>query len=267
MNRSIYMTMVMLVCCGSVLAQKRDTLEVLRNFVKLSTAYQQMPLYMELELMNSTNFITSEEDTAHMKALFYIQPGVSYMRFGDAEQLVNDSMTLLVSDKLQRMILYAHAQPVLQQMQLLTGLQTNDSSLLQLAQRFTAQAVSREGGVNAILLSGRNLLYGTKLPRESVELQYHRGSKEPLKVITVKRTMLPLTEDDLKVLDQQAEVVTIEGRGRFLVKEQVGTFMYRKILHNTRMTVPATISDRLVKNEEGGFIPVKAYEGYAVTLN
>jgi hypothetical protein len=33
------------------------------------------------------------------------------------------------------------------------------------------------------------------------------------------------------------------------------------------MGLPATIADRIVKNDQGEYTPVKAYEGYAVTIN
>ena len=282
MNRSIYLKiqliMMGLVVCMSMQGQRKasrnkraDTLEVFRSFIELSNVYKKLPLYLEMELINSTNFITGEGDSSRIQASFYMQPGRSYIRFGDAEQLVNDSMTLLVSDKLQRMILYSHAQPILQQMQAINGMQWTDSSLTEMAKRFTAQYTSPAENVTAIVLTGRNILYGTTLPKESVELQYHPDTKEPIKVTTVKRTLLPLTEEDYNTLSSQGNIadklITIEGKGHYLVKEQVGAFVYNKIGHDAGMAIPATIADRLVKNEQGEFTPVKAYEAYAVTLN
>jgi hypothetical protein len=92
-----------------------------------------------------------------------------------------------------------------------------------------------------------------------------------LKVITVKRTLLPLSEEDYTTLSQQGnmtdKLITIEGKGHCLVKEQTGSFLYKKIGHDAGITMPATIADRIVKNQEGAYTPVKAYETYAVTLN
>lgn len=282
MSRSIFfkihLVLTVLFLCFELQAQKRsarskvaDTLDVFRKVIEVSNVYKQLPLQLEMELNNSTNFVTGEADSAHIQASFYMQPGLSYIRFGEAEQLVNDSMTLVVSDKLQRMVLYSHAQPILQQMQAITGLQGSDSSLLQMAARFTAQYASSAENVTAIILTSRNVLYGTTEPKESVEFQYNAATKEPLKVITVKRSLLPLTNEDDSTLRGQGnlsdKLIAIEGKGRFLVKEQVGTFVYKKIGHNAGIVLPATISDRIVKNDHGEYTPVKAYEGYAVTLN
>lgn len=282
MNRSIYfkvyLVSTLLLLCLGMQAQKRpahnkvaDTLDVYRKITEISNVYKQLPLQLEMELINSTNFVTGESDSARIRGSFYIQPGLSYIRFGEAEQLVNDSMTLVVSDKLQRMVLYSHAQPILQQMQAITGLQGSDSSLLQMAARYTAQYASPAENVTSIILTSRNVLYGTNQPKESVEFQYDVVTKEPLKVITIKRSLLPLTDEDDSTLRGQGnlseKLITIEGRGHFLVKEQVGTFVYKKIRHDGGNLLPASIADRIVKNDQGEYTPVKAYEGYAVTIN
>lgn len=282
MNRSIYLKVylvnTMLLLCLGIQAQKRsarnkavDTLDVYRKITEVSNVFRQLPLQLEMELINSTNFVTAEADSAHIQGSFYMQPGLSYIRFGEAEQLVNDSMTLVVSDKLQRMVLYTHARPILQQMQAITGLQGTDSSLLQMAARFTAQYALPAENVTSIILTSRNVLYGTTQPKESVEFQYNAATKEPLKVTTVKRSLLPLTDEDDSTIRVQGnlsdKLIAIEGKGRFLVKEQVGTFVYKKIGHSAGKVLPATLADRIVKNDQGDYTPVKAYEGYAVTIN
>jgi hypothetical protein len=270
---------MLLVVCSSMQAQKRsrkaeknnDTLAVLRSFMQINNSVRQLPVYLEMELINSTNFITGEQDTARMQATFYVKQDVSYIRFGEAEQLVNDSMALLVSDKLQRMILYAHAQPILKQMQGFVGMQGQDSSILEMANKFIAQSLPLVKNIASITLSGRDLLYGTSLPKESIALEYDAATKQPLKVITVKRTLLPVSDEDYRTLTEQGtatgKLLTIEGKGHFLVKEQTGAFVYSKITHDAGIAMPATINDRIIKNEQGKFTPVKAYEAYAVTLN
>jgi hypothetical protein len=281
MNKTLYFKMHLLIILAvlgcQLQAQRRsaekhaDTLAVLREFMQINTSLRQLPVYLELELNNSSNFIAGEQDTARVQSIFYIKPGVSYIRFGEAEQLVNDTMALLVSDKLQRMVLYAHAQPILRQMQAFTGLQGIDSSILELSKKFIAQLFPAAGHTASITLTGRSLLYGTSLAKESLELQYDAEKKQPLKMITIKRSLLPVSEDNYKALAEQGtatgKLVTIEGKGHFLVKEQTGTFIYKKITHNADMPLPAIISDRVIQNEQGAFTPVKAYEAYTVTIN
>jgi hypothetical protein len=280
MKKTIYLSIQLiltLISVSQLQAQRRsahkqaDSLAVLREFMQINSSLRQLPVCLEMELINSSNFIAGAQDTARVQSTFYMKPGVSYIRFGEAEQLVNDTMALLVSDKLQRMMLYAHAQPILRQMQAFTGVQGIDSSMLELSKKFIAQLLPAIGNTASITLTGRGLLYGTSLVKESIELQYDVENKQPLKVITIKRSLLPVSEDNYKAFAEQGmatdKLVTIAGKGHFLVKEQTGTFIYKKITHNADIPLPATISDRIIKNEQGAFTPVKAYEAYAVTIN
>ena len=271
----IYLIIALTIISCSLQAQRKKKIDAVRNdtmalykeLARKSNQLQQLPLYLEVELVKSTNFITAAEDTMRMQATFYLKPGISYVQYGDAEQLVNDSLALLVSDKLQRMILYRNVQPLLQRMRMVTGLQYTDSSLQEMAKRFS---VNREGP-GSIVLFGRDLLYGTSLPKESQELQYDTTSGEPVKVITLKRTLLPLGEEDYKTLTDQYwakdKLLTIEGKGQYLIREQTSTFIYRKMTHDGSMIIPVSFNDRIVKDTAGVFTPVKAYEQYAITLN
>jgi hypothetical protein len=271
----IYLILALTIISCSLQAQRKkktaaaqsDTLALYKALVHKSSQLQQLPLYLEMELVKSTNFITAAEDTMRMQATFYIKPGISYVQFGDAEQLVNDSMALMVSDKLQRMILYRNVQPLLQRMRMVTGLQYTDSSLQEMAKRFSINGEAPA----SIVLSSRDLLYGTSLPKESQELQYDATSGEPVKVITLKRTLLPMSQEDYKTLTDQNwakdKLLTIEGKGQYLIREQTSTFIYRKMAHNASMVIPVNISDRIIQDKEGAFTPVKGYEHYAFTLN
>jgi len=252
-------------------ATSNDTLKVLGEFVQVSNQYQWAPLYLELTLKNSTNFITGGEDTAITNAVFYITKDLSYARFGDAEQLVNDSLALLVNDKMQRMIIYSNARPVLAGFRLMTASGRRDSSIQELAKKFNARYLFTQQNEQIIRLDSRELLYTTTFSRESIELQYNATSKEPVRLITIKRTLYPVTEDVYKQLkdraDMDGKLLTIAENRLYVVKEQQGSFEYKKIAHDANMKLPAVIADRITRNEEGGFSPLKQYEHYAVTIN
>jgi hypothetical protein len=281
-NKNIVQIVLILGClftAGTMQAQRKrtsnvtgnDTLKLLREFVQVSNQYQQLPLYLELNLSNSTNFITSEADTSIVKAVFYITKNVSYTRFGEAEQLTNDSMALLVNDKMQRMIVYSNAKPIMGALRSITGGQVQDSSLLQLSKKFTAQYVTTQQNAQVIRLESRDMLYSTAFPKESIELQYDPATKEPLRVITIKRTLFPVTEDAYKELQTRenmaGKLLTIDANRFYVVKEQQGGFEYKRIAHDANMQFPAMIADRITRNEEGEFAPLKPYEHYAITIN
>jgi hypothetical protein len=252
-------------------AQSKDTLALIKQFIQAGSSYKKLPLYLEIEQQNSTNFIISEEDTTHTKGTFYLLPGISYVRFGDIEQIVNDSMALLVSDKMQHMVLFADARPVLMQLKALTGPAWQDTSAVQVAARFTVQAITSGENRSALLLSGKRLLMNTALPRESMELYYDTRTNQPVKIITIKRTLVPLEANDYKMLQSNAEMagklVNKEDSAYYLIKEQVSHFIYRQIRHDTAMKIPVTLSDRIGRNSEGKFQPVKNYEHYQLSIN
>ncbi|MBO9205233.1 MULTISPECIES: hypothetical protein [Niastella] len=264
---------------GTMQAQKKraravngnDTLQVLREFIQISNQYQQVPLYLELTLTNTTNFITSEGDTGITNAVFYLTKNSSYTRFGDAEQLTNDSIALLVNDKMQRMIVFSNARPVMAGLRSLIGGQGKDSSVLELAKKFSAQILPPQQNTQAIRLASRDLLYTTTIPKETIELQYDMAAREPVRVVTTKRSLYPVEEDVYKQLqtrdDMAGKLLTIDTSRFYVVKEQQGSFDYKKITHEANMHFPAVIADRITRNEEGEFIPLKQYEQYAITIN
>jgi hypothetical protein len=278
MYLKIQLAFLLTLLCITMQAQKKkergeansDTLAIYRQFVQVSNIYQQLPLYLQVELVNATNFITGEQDTARLQATFFMKPGISYIRFGESEQLINDSMAVIVSDKLQRMIVYSNAQPVLKQLQSVSGMQWQGSSPGQIASRFTAQ-LSKEKQLAVITLTGRSQLYGTAIPKESVELQYDAATKQPVQVITTKRTLVPLSEDDYKTLSENAvftgKLLKLDEQRYCLIKEQTGTFVFKKIDHDAGIAIPVTIADRIVRDDQGEFKPVKAYEAYAISIN
>jgi hypothetical protein len=113
-------------------------------------------------------------------------------------------------------------------------------------------------------------LPGTSFPGESIAFQYDATTKEPVRVTTTKRSFLPVTEEVYRELNLRPEMagklITASESRYFVVKEQQAEFVYKKISHDPNMQVPAVITDRLIRNEEG-FMPVSAYQQYAITIN
>jgi hypothetical protein len=250
-------------------AQKKDTLSAFRDFVTISNGYKQMPLYLELEIKSSTNFITSENDTTDITGEFFLRNENSYVRFGEIEQVVNDSLALLVSNKLQQMILYTNAGQMTKRMKSMMGVALPDSSIRYLAGKYTSSSeLSKESAT--IKLQSRAVVYGTELPRETIELQYDVSKKMPQQVTTLTRNLLRLDSLQYSRLQTEAglaeKLFALEG-SYFLIKEQVTAYLYKQIEQASSVKVPVTISDRLMKDETGGYIPVKSYESYRLTKN
>ena len=249
---------------------KSDTLSVIRDFVAVSSGYKEIPIYLNLEMKNSTNVITSEEDTAAVQAEFFLQKANSYVRFGDVEQVVSDSMALLVSDELQIMILYTDVSQMIKQIQDMMGTALPDSSVRMMAQEYASSVTQPNKETTRIELQSRAFLYGTSLTREEIILQYDTKSKLPKQIATTRRTLLPLDSLQYAAMEKQPgfaeKLLTLEGT-YFLIKEQVSDFMYKKIEKGATAKTPVTIADRIMKTEDGEYKPVKKYENYTLTIN
>ena len=250
-------------------AQKADTLSSLRDFVNISTGYKQMPLYLELEVKSSTNFITNEGDTSDINGEFYLRNENSYIRIGEFEQIVNDSLALLVSNGLQRMILYTDAASTVKKIKGMMGLVLPDSSIRHLATQYRSFSDNISTQTSRIELQSRTNLYGTNLSRETIELQYDVTKKIPQKITTLKRNLLRLDSLQYARLQNEAgiteQLLTIEG-SYFLVKEQITVYLFKQIEKaSAAVKVPVFISDRITRNGEGKYQPVKNYKSYSLT--
>lgn len=275
--RSIIAIIVMAFFCVTAHAQKKrrsdkwvDTLAIAKEFMQVCNLYKELPLRLDLELHNTTNFITAEGDTASYQAEFYLQKGASYVRFGEVEQLVDDSVALLVSNKMQKMILYSNAQPVLLQIKAMTNLQMKDSSVVELSKRYNSLKKSNENDTSVINLISREFLKGTVLPKETIELQYNAKTRAPIKVLTTKRTLIRLEQSEHENLKRQPGVadklVVIESKGFYLMKEQNAVFVYKDISHE-KIKMPVAIRERILKGHRNEYTPAKGYETYQVIVN
>ena len=251
------------------LAQKKESQALIREFMQVSNSYKQLPLYLEIELKNSSNFITSEQDTLYAAGKLYLQAGNSYLLFGEMEQWVTDSMAVLVSNKLQRIIINTGTRPLADQLRAFTGLLFKDSSIAAFAKKYVAAAKTINGSA-AIELNSRDFLQGSSLPKQTIQMIYDSKTKQPIEVSSVQRMLVPLSEEDYKKLsgDAGAEkmLLAIEHKGYFLIKEQATSFVYKSVTHEA-MKIPVAVSDRIIKNKNGEFEPVKAYEDYEVITN
>jgi hypothetical protein len=254
-------------------AQQPDTLGNLKKFLQVCNAYKQLPLQMTLSIHNTTNLVTGAEDTIQAKATFYLQQQGTYIRFGELEQVANDSLLLLVSDNLKQMMLYNHQLSVAGQLQQYLGFQWQDASLLQIAARFQATVLPLQNDTACIELTSRQPLPHTTLPRETVRVIYDPVSGNPFRVEQLKRTLVPLDEE---VYNNFAADVAWQGQLLkltekealfFAIRQQASSYTYENISHEPGNKLPVTISDRIAAGSTGEYIPAKAYANYLLTQN
>jgi len=251
-------------------AQQPDTLQGVRVFVKVCNAYKQLPLQLEVSLRSSTNYITGAEDTAAARVQCYLQREGSYISFGELEQVADDSLLVLVSNKRKQILVFPNNRSVSARLQQYLGFQLKDSSLQRLVDKYTASLLPDDGGGKAgITVNSRSLLPHTALPRETIHVQYDENSGLPALVEQLSRSLVPVDTAAYQVLAQKPEwkgrLITGPNNSAFIVKEQLTRFVYNSISHTVGISLPVRTRDRVRGDEPGRYAPVKAYEGYQLT--
>lgn len=272
-NSSILIFVTVLLCISSGLLaqkQKKDTLAPLREFISIVSSYKQIPLYMEMEVKNKTNLITTENDTAVLNGEVYLQKEDAYVRFGDYEQLVNDSTALIVMNKAEAMIIYENAEPVISQMKAMLGAAVPDSSIRQMAAMYSVTKTVAENSMAAIELRSRDELLKTGLPKVHISMTFDSKLKHPKQVKTTQRSLIPL--DSVEYENLLADANYSDGllktdEGFYFIKVQESFITYKKLLLNreAEMAVPFLIKDRVGKAPDGEYKPVKGFEEYTLT--
>lgn len=251
---------------SSAYAQQGDTLDAMRAFVRACRQYQQLPLQASMKMACHSNVLTSPGDTMQVEAAFYLDRHGSYVRMGELEQLANDSLLLLVSHEAHRMMLYANSRSTAQQLQSYMGMQLADSSIAGLARKYLAEAGAREGNMIRYSLKSRAFLYGTSLPRESISIDYDIAAQRPMKIVQLKRSLVPT--DSLNYIHLQTmpawegKLLELPDKGWFVIKELTTDYVYSNISHKENLPLPVRMADRIVATAAGAYAPVKDYDQF-----
>jgi hypothetical protein len=267
---SHYLVLTLLALAAVIPATAQtDTLAGIRHFLKVCNDYKQLPVQLEVEISKSTNLVLSKEDTGLEKAGFYLEKDGSYIVVGDMEQIANDSLLLVVNKATKRMIVAANSQTVAARLRQMLSMQGKDSTVLQLAGGFLAVESVRSRDTAIIDLKSRTMLLHSVLPREEIKVWYYSRTTKPIKVVTVKRSLLPVSNSVFKEASARAEwvdkTVAVGDSSFFLIKEQQTVFSYRRVMHEASDGLPVRVSDRLVAEGPGKYRPAGSYADYVLS--
>lgn len=247
-----------------------DTLASIRDIIRVGAFTQQLPLFVSMRIKNTTNIVTSPEDTSSQEGEFFVQKNGSYIHVGEMEQLLNDSLALIISNNLQKMFVYTTVQPITTKLKSLAGLQLPKSSLLEIANRFSAKTTDPQDSVRLVELTSRSFVFQTQFPKETIQFSYSVSRQVPIKMRLVKRTPVPIDEAQYQVFkvdnNFQDRLVSTAGGEYFLVKEQTTEYQFLAINHDQR-PLPVTARDRIHPLGANGFSPAKGYETYNIIIN
>jgi len=255
----------------TAIAQQQDSLGSIRTLIRVCNVYKELPLQLGVRLQHSANYITSPDDTMHIDVKFYLQREGSYVSFGELEQVANDSLLLLVSNSMKRMIVYPAGKSVAGQFRQYMGLQLNDSSLLRLAAGYTASILPEEKGLAGIELKSRLAIPYTTMPKELIRVKYRLANNQPLEITQTSRRLIPITQSEYRALSSKSEwgdhLLATPDSSYFLIKEQVSTYIYDYITHTSGLKLPVAVSDRIMSYGHGKFVPVKSFGDFSLTQN
>ena len=265
---SIYIGIFLLFISAESTAQQKDSVQTMRRFLKLCQVYKQPPLHLSLEYTASVNLAALPEEERVEQAEFYVTSTGGYIKFGELEQLVNDSAALLVSEKMQRMILYTSAASVIALMKKTAVVPVPELSVKKLCDGYRVSTGSLPDGTKNIVLESRSRLPETSFPKETLELRYDAVAEVPVRIVVVQRGLVPIQRSEY-----EEKIGQKEWKGKlfkaeedyYAVKEKTETYVYKKIEHEASVKIPVRFEERIIKNESGKYVPVKAYENYILT--
>lgn len=265
MKRPTVWAAVGLICCCAWAAQGQyagDSVALAREFGKLSTAHFWLPLQAKVVIVRKSDLVTAPEDTARVEAEYWLDSVNAYFRAGDVEQILDDSLALLVNHRLGR-IFYGPARPG--QLMAFLGVLRNglpDSSVAALFRKYAVARFPDSAGLGRIALTERKRLFGTDMPKGSVTLVYQKQKGLPLRIELLERGLVPLPDSGAGHPSGNAgRTLKLEGRS-FLVRESWTVAEYRSVAHDTGSVLPAKISDRLLFAPNGTALPAKGFEGF-----
>jgi hypothetical protein len=266
---AILMTITTLLVFTVRAEAQKDTLAGIRLFMRVCNAYKQLPVQLDLDIRHSANIVSRPDDTAHTSARFYLQQRGSYIEMENMEQVVNDSLMLLVSRPARRMILYAHRESVANQLSQYMGLGLQDSSLAKVAGKFTLVSSVSAGDTASLDLVSRVSLYSNLPAVEEITVNYDPVTARPYQVTDTRRKLVMVEKSLYKAYSDRPEwtgkTLSIGDSSFFLVKEVASVYSYSKITHDQKADLPVLIGDRVVADDQGRYRPVKSYADYLLT--
>lgn len=267
MNKLVYLSISLLVSFHTVQGQG-DTLAEMRRFMTVCNSYKQLPVQVNVVIDRYASMATHTGDSSRMEAFFSLRPEGAYMRMEGVEQLVNDSLMLVVNTTTRRMVLYTHHQSVKGRLQDYLGMQLADSTVTFLAGKYRCFSFKGPGDTSVIEMRSRVLLAQTTFPREEVKLSFDAKTDQPFAVRQLKRSLVMVSKE---VYHSVAGLPEWEGKALstrdslfFLVKEQVMVFHFQQISHDPGGNLPVRVSDRIAAELPGRYRPVTGYAGYVL---
>jgi hypothetical protein len=254
----------------AVSATAQQDLTVYREFARAGQGYVRTPLQMKIHFVYKVTPVTTNQDGAETDMILHYDDHNYYMQAEGMEQIVNDSLLVMVNHEAKMMRIYNNNVPLLQKLQSSVTMFNPDSSLEKLAQRYLAM-IAKEGTNRRVTLQSRDRISGSDASKEVISVLYDGISYLPITYRQIKRSFMPV--DSTKYIQLKNDSVyakrlvstkTNAGNLFFVVKEMITECSFMHIGHEQK-SPPAREHDRVVRTANGEYEPGKGYEGYMVS--
>jgi hypothetical protein len=259
-------TIAFLLIATTLFAQTKEDKKLFATFVSVCNTYKQFPLQLTVEYSKASNFPLPEEDSKVKEGLFCFEKGAAYIKFGELEQVMNDSLALVIMTSIKHMVLSQKNKDEGDQLNKLMNIVVTDSSIKTLAKKYNITQKAVDNNIGSLKITSKKNLTATELPSDELLVLYNLKTQEPQRIETLKRGLIKKERvtADMKV---EATTVTIPQKGDYLLKEDKTIFVYKSIAHVPNYAIPVKIADRIAKDDTEIYIPAKGFETYKLTIN
>jgi hypothetical protein len=249
----------------------KDSLYALRELTKLRHLYEHLPVQINIEVENAAIPFTIPQDTLQSEMSVYFSKPDIYIEAEGLEEIVNDSLIIMVNNPAKQITLYPNDQDVMKKIQETVSMVLPDSSLKALAEKYTSLVQDVDGSIKKIKLSSREMLYGTRKPKEIITVIYKNIFYQPIEINDTKLRLVPVDSAvyanlvNEKIYDGKlVSASTSKGNMFFLVKELTTSYRLKKIDYKI-LHPPAKQQDRVIKVDDGSYAPARGYEDYLIS--
>lgn len=272
----IKLSAVLLLVAATATAQRKksrdsDTLSAYREFVSLGKWYLNTPLQLKIHFVTQTRPAVGPQDHTETDMLLYYGQRDFYLQAGELEQIVNDSLTVLVNSEAKMIQLFSNKNVLSKTMErIIPGLVPDDS--LQELRRQYAITIEQQGkDLKQMVVQSRDTIYGTDVCKERVVITYQSDSYQPVNYFRTQRSLVAIDSTVYMQMtgnpahwEKMISASTTKGELFFVMIEKITECRFTEVSH-TLQPPPALLQQRIVRTETGDYIPAKGFEDYLVS--
>lgn len=266
-----FILMGLLTKSSNAQGQTGESLLAIHQFVQLRQIYNRLPVELKIHIQNSSVPLTGTADSLQTDMDFYYDARTFYMKAEGLEEIVNDSLMIMVNNPAKTVLLYRSNRGIIANMEKSVTRIMPDSSIDALAKKYASSIFSFGEDKNRIELRSREKVYGTAFPKESVVVTYRVSAHQPIEFRRTKALLVPVDSiaynglmSDPAFDGKLISTTTSLGNVFFIVKEVTTSFRFDKIDYGVKLP-PVRENDRVTMQPNGEYVMAKGFEDYTLT--